>query len=236
MVKQNKKTGSTIKPRDKPSLESTQQHIEEGRVEAMRMKKNKIQKSEAYHKLRGQKIDAKRARRMQRKADIKQYGAENCPVQLQKSQDDAREKDVTIDDVPKEEMDDDEFASYFKKEREPKVMLTTGFKPGKRLKAAVKELKWLLPNSKYYTRRDYPFREICRHAISGNFTDVVCISADPCGTISGLIVCHLPNGPTARYRVSNFKLGKEIPDVGERTGHYPELFLKNFETAGRGAG
>eukprot|EP00759_Apiculatamorpha_spiralis_P016678 PhF_6_TR22765/c0_g1_i1/m.32460/K14846/RPF1; ribosome production factor 1 len=226
------KPGGRKKRSKKPvvTLSTTPQAVDEGRVEHMRVKKNKIAKSEMYHKLRGEKLNAKRARRLQRKADIKEYGEENCPIMVQKSIDSAREHDATIDVVDEEDMNDDEFQSYFAKEREPKVMLTTCFRPCKRTKEYVKELKWLFPHSKYYARRDFPLRDICTYATNANFTDVVSIQQSH-GAVCGLIISHLPNGPTAKFRVSNLKIQSEIDGAGERTGHVPELFLKNFDTA-----
>eukprot|EP00760_Papus_ankaliazontas_P023140 PhM_4_TR1950/c1_g1_i1/m.40090/K14846/RPF1; ribosome production factor 1 len=208
----------------------TPKEVCESRVEAMRMKQNKLAKSDMYHRLRGEKIKAKRARRIQRQADIKKYGKENCPVMVEKSQDTARELDATMDvEVDAEQDVMDEFTAYFNKQREPKVMITTCFKPCKRVKAFVKELKWLIPNTKYYTRRTYPLREVCAHAAGANFTHVVSVNQSH-GQVCGLIVSHLPEGPTARFRVSNLKLHAEVEGAGERTEHYPELFFKNFAT------
>lgn len=45
-----------------------------------------------------------------------------------------------------------------------------------------------------------------------------------------MYLVHLPNGPTATFRVSNVKLNKDIPDHGNPTSHEPELILNNFDT------
>ena len=34
-----------------------------------------------------------------------------------------------------------------------------------------------------------------------------------------------------KFRLSSLQLAKEIENAGERTGHVPELFLRNFDTA-----
>ena len=45
-----------------------------------------------------------------------------------------------------------------------------------------------------------------------------------------LIISHLPEGPTATFRISNFLAHKDLKDPAERTEHYPELIFKNFDT------
>ena len=45
-----------------------------------------------------------------------------------------------------------------------------------------------------------------------------------------LILSHLPDGPTATFRVSGVKLRHEISNHGNPTSHFPELILNNFDT------
>jgi ribosome production factor 1 len=47
---------------------------------------------------------------------------------------------------------------------------------------------------------------------------------------NGLIVTHLPHGPTAFLKVSSFVAGEKIPGHGRPTSHVPELILNNFKT------
>jgi ribosome production factor 1 len=41
---------------------------------------------------------------------------------------------------------------------------------------------------------------------------------------------HLPNGPTAYFKLSSIKLSKEINGHGKVTAHKPELIMNNFQT------
>jgi len=41
---------------------------------------------------------------------------------------------------------------------------------------------------------------------------------------------HLPNGPTALFKLSSVKLRKDIEGYGNPTGHKPEITLNNFNT------
>lgn len=47
----------------------------------------------------------------------------------------------------------------------------------------------------------------------------------------GLLVIHLPNGPTAHFRVSNVKITTEMKKSHKAiTTHRPEVVLNNFTT------
>ena len=45
-----------------------------------------------------------------------------------------------------------------------------------------------------------------------------------------MIVCHLPDGPTAMFNLSSMKLIQDIEGHGKATSHKPELVLNNFST------
>lgn len=44
----------------------------------------------------------------------------------------------------------------------------------------------------------------------------------------GLVVCHLPYGPTAFFTLSNVVMRHDIPDVGTMSEAYPHLIFRNF--------
>lgn len=44
----------------------------------------------------------------------------------------------------------------------------------------------------------------------------------------GLIVCHLPFGPTAYFTLCNVVMRHDIPDLGTMSEAYPHLILHNF--------
>ena len=44
-----------------------------------------------------------------------------------------------------------------------------------------------------------------------------------------VIMSHLPQGPTATFRMTSLKLHKEIENAAPRTKHAPELNMKGFE-------
>lgn len=48
--------------------------------------------------------------------------------------------------------------------------------------------------------------------------------------IDGLIICHLPFGPTAYFSLSNTVMRHDIPDVGKMSEAFPHLIFNNFNT------
>ena len=48
--------------------------------------------------------------------------------------------------------------------------------------------------------------------------------------IDGLIVCHLPYGPTASFSISGSVMRHDIPDVGTMSEASPHLVFHNFKT------
>ena len=52
----------------------------------------------------------------------------------------------------------------------------------------------------------------------------VCVSAD------GLIVSHLPYGPTAYFTLTNVVMRHDIPSVGTMSEVFPHLIFDNFTT------
>ncbi len=54
---------------------------------------------------------------------------------------------------------------------------------------------------------------------------------DVCVCVSdGLVVCHLPYGPTASFSISSTVMRHDIPDVGTMSEAAPHLIFHNFKT------
>jgi len=92
------------------------------------------------------------------------------------------------------------------------------------------ELSRIFPNALVKIRNKSSVKNICKSAVREEFTDVVIINEDR-RKPNGLLVIHLPNGPTAHFKVSNVKLTSDIKrDHKEITKHRPEVILTNFTT------
>eukprot|EP00758_Cryptobia_borreli_P010200 Tbor_TRINITY_DN5546_c3_g3::TRINITY_DN5546_c3_g3_i1::g.12756::m.12756/K14846/RPF1; ribosome production factor 1 len=203
-------------------------------LEKYRTVRQADKKRELYNKLKTQDKDAKRLRRETREAERKEL-KEKAPTKLiPKTKERKRLPDETVvEDTQDAEIindeKDDEFSSFFNGEIKTKILITTGEKPCFRTKQFVKEALWLFPNSIYRPRKDYKLKEITQFCINRGFSDLIVVT-DRLKEPYNIIISHLPNGPTSTFRLSNFLTHKQLEKPAERTSHYPELILNNFDT------
>lgn len=146
-----------------------------------------------------------------------------------------RVKDETICDDDEDlelkgEQDIDEFASYFNFETTPKIIMTTNRRPKRKLFDFLKEIKSAFPNVEYYERKNFQIKNVIEKAKELGYTDLM-LWYEKAGKPHSLILSHLPEGPTATFRVSGIKLRQEIKGHGAAPGDSnPELIMNNFDT------
>lgn len=126
---------------------------------------------------------------------------------------------------------DDEYAHAT--ERDPKILLTTSRDPSSRLSQFVKELKIVFPNAQRINRGGQVIKEIVEACRANDFTDIVMIHEHR-GEPDGMIVCHLPFGPTAYFGLLNVGTRHDIEDkeaLGRTMSEaFPHLIINNFNT------
>ncbi|OHT02922.1 Ribosome production factor 1 [Tritrichomonas foetus] len=144
-----------------------------------------------------------------------------------------RENDPTFikSDDPEylEEIENDEFSSVLSGQTRPKVLITTSGEKDP-CEPFAQCLETLIPNSKYESRiNGSDFSTVRNQAIESEYTDmIVLVSAKD--EVHMLYHLHLPEGPSACYRITSIKLPKEIDGHARTSDHYPEIILKRFET------
>lgn len=134
----------------------------------------------------------------------------------------------------------DELASFFDPnvERNPKVLITTSDNPHSRTIQLAREIKTILPKSEFRFRNRSAIKKIIRGCIERGFTDLIVLNENR-REPNGLLLVHLPNGPTAKFNVSSVKLSDEIPRRRKPpTYNRPEVILNQFtsrlgQTVGR---
>ncbi|XP_007421442.1 ribosome production factor 1 isoform X2 [Python bivittatus] len=137
---------------------------------------------------------------------------------------DPNDEEVTLDEAT------DEFAPYFNRQTVPKILITTSDRPRGRTVRFCEQLSTCIPNSHVYYRRGLALKKIIPQCISRDFTDLIVINEDR-KIPNGLVLSHLPEGPTAHFRMSSVRLRKEIKRKGKNpTEHQPEIILNNFTT------
>jgi len=112
---------------------------------------------------------------------------------------------------------------------DPKIMITTARDPSSKLKQFAKELKLIFPNSQRINRGHYQMEQLMDACRANAVTDMMVVS-ETRGVPDGLIVCHLPYGPTAFFNLSNVVMRHDIPDVGTMSEMYPHLIFENFSS------
>lgn len=170
----------------------------------------------------------------EKKLKIKQALQEGKPIptELRREEEKLR-KELDLEDeqtaVPRTHIDD-EYANASVKD--PKILLTTSRNPSDSLTKFVKELKFVFPNSTRMNRGGQVLSEIIQSCRSHEFTDVVLVHEHR-GVPNGLIVCHLPFGPTAYFGLYNVVTRHDIKDnkeLGTMPEAYPHLILDNLST------
>ena len=201
--------------------------------------KNKIRRNEEWLKLKRQKKKEKKARQVEREKEREALGDEAPPKQVPKTIDNMREYDETTvggkegqeeDEEVEQDIVNDEFSQYFNKSYVPKVLITCGDNPHKKTIAFIKELTRMIPNSEPKWRKKTSVKKMIKEAVKLEYTDIILVNEDN-RTPNGLVVTHLPEGPTAHFKLSNVKITKELrKDWRQITEHRPEVILNNFST------
>lgn len=170
----------------------------------------------------------------EKKRKIREALEEGKPIPTElRNEEAALRKEIDLEDdntaVPRSHIDD-EYANAALKD--PKILLTTSRDPSQPLTQFVKELKLIFPNSQRMNRGGQVISEIIETCRAHDFTDIILVHEHR-GKPDGMIVCHLPFGPTAYFGLSNVVTRHDIKDrknLGTVSEAYPHLILHNFST------
>ncbi|KAF9490160.1 Brix-domain-containing protein [Pleurotus eryngii] len=130
----------------------------------------------------------------------------------------------------------DPFADYFSAPADPsmppKVLITTSPKASKRTYAFADELVGVFPGAHFVHRKKGKGFELGR--IAGWAADRgykhLCVINEDMKKPNAITLVHLPNGPTAYFKLTSIQLTREIFGHGRATPHHPELILSGLAT------
>ncbi|EFA80639.1 brix domain-containing protein [Heterostelium album PN500] len=183
-------------------------------------------------KLRAQRKKAKESGRKERQKERQKLGEDGPAAQQPRTIESMRVADDTIVDEEDPEYQDeielDEFSKYFEG-KEPKTCITTNEKPGGKAVGFAKLFPRILPNAEYFPRQHFELSEIVKFCKNRDYTDLIVVNEDK-GEVNTLMICHLPDGPTALFKVTSITMPDKIPGGGEMTNHKAELIVNNFTT------
>lgn len=124
---------------------------------------------------------------------------------------------------------DDEYKSNVY--REPKILITTSRDCSNRLHQFMQEFRLLVPNSYKCNRGNMVIKELVQIAKEKEFTDIVLLHENR-GQPDGLIISHLPYGPTTYFGLFNVVLRHDIKEdsLGTVSEAYPHLIFDGFKS------
>lgn len=194
---------------------------------------NKAIRSTLHRKqARQKKLERSQARR-KRQREAEELGDAAPPKQKPRTIEDAR---VFDDETGKPLTRDealsitDEFTQTLVGDVRPSVVVTTGLTATDVSFDFVRQLLPVLPNSVYFDRLNSGIAHFAEKAKEKGHTDVLFVKEDR-KALTTLTHVHLPDGPTAVYKLSSFVPTQQIRGHGRCTGHTPEVILNNFTTA-----
>ena len=194
---------------------------------------NKIVRSTAFRKRAKQKKALKSEERRRRKREDEQLGEDAPPRKMPRTIEDAREYDEeTGQPLTKEEAlaITDEFTDTLAGEKKPGVVFTTGLKATDASFDFIKQMLPVIPKSIYFERKNEAIKEFAKKAADKGYSDLIVVKEDK-KKLTTFTHVHLPEGPTAIYKISSFVPTEKIRGHGRCTGHTPEVILNNFTTA-----
>jgi len=213
--------------------------LDERKIQNISQIKCKIRRNAEWLKLKREKKKDKKARQEARKREAEALGDDAPPKLVPKTIDSMREYDETTvggkegtedDEEVEHDISNDEFASYFEKTYVPKVLITCGDNPHSRTIAFMKELTRIIPNSEPRWRNKSSVKKMVKDCVSKEYTDIIIVNEDN-RTPNGMVVSHLPEGPTAQFKLSNVKVTKDLrKSHKDISAHRPEVILNNFST------
>ncbi|KAG4143056.1 hypothetical protein ERO13_D06G165100v2 [Gossypium hirsutum] len=160
----------------------------------------------------------------EKKRKIKEALEEGKPIPTElRNEEAALRQEIDLEDnytsIPKTHIDD-EYANATV--RDPKILLTTSRDPSAPLIQFVKRMN----------RGGQVISEIIESCRAHEFTEVILVHEHR-GIPDGLIISHLPFGPTAYFGLLNVVTRHDIKDkkaIGTMPEAYPHLILDNFKT------
>jgi len=200
------------------------------RVGEMLRRNTRLRREYLYRK----SLEGKERQHYEKKRRVREALEEGKPIPTElRNEEQALRREIDLDDqdraVPRSIIDDEYAGSTL---REPKILLTTSRNPSAPLTQFVKELKVVFPNSQRMNRGGQVISEIVESCRSHEITDLILVHEHR-GQPDGLIVCHLPLGPTAYFGLLNVVTRHDIKDrksMGKMSEAYPHLIMDNFTT------
>lgn len=178
-------------------------------------------------------LEGKQAAEYERRRAVREALAEGreVPTELRNKGQSLYEKDKYADalhDAPTSHQDDEYAQAAL---TDPRIVITTSRDPSAKLMQFAKELRLLFPNAQRLNRGNLVVSELVATSRANEITDII-VAHENRGQPDGLIVSHLPYGPTAFFNLSNVVMRHDIrdQDLGTMSEAYPHQIFHDFNT------
>jgi len=112
----------------------------------------------------------------------------------------------------------------------PRIMITTSHDPSSRLTQFAKEMKLIFPDAQRMNRGGHIKKDLVDACRRNGISDLM-IFHETRGRPDGMIVSHMPSGPTAYFALSNVVARHDIKEgVDTMSTVAPHLIFHNFTT------
>jgi U3 small nucleolar ribonucleoprotein protein IMP4 len=158
--------------------------------------------------------------------DLENSGKANAFYKKNKHMINIIEADDMETQLPYNLMDDEYKSGNY---REPKVLITTSRSCSNRLHQFMQEMRIIIPNSYKLNRGNLVIKDLVQIAKEKEFTDIILLHENR-GQPDGLILTHLPYGPTIYFGLYNVVLRHDIREIGTVSEAYPHLVFDGFNS------
>jgi U3 small nucleolar ribonucleoprotein protein IMP4 len=87
----------------------------------------------------------------------------------------------------------------------------------------------LFPNCQRINRGGYELSQLMEACRANSVTDIIMVQEHR-GEPDGLVISHLPYGPTAYFTISGTIMRHDIPNLGTAPQQHPHLVFHNFKS------
>lgn len=148
-----------------------------------------------------------------------------------KKESDALLQQIQYDDINTElpnTIADDEY--FDNRTTEPRILVTTSRAPSQRLVQFLKEINIIIPNCVRANRGNIVIKDLVKACQNNDYTDLIILHENR-GTPDGLILSHMPYGPTVYFGLYNVILRHDIKEEIDKVSEaYPHLIFDGFKT------
>jgi len=167
-----------------------------------------------------------------KKQRLKKLIEENKPIPNDlKGESDILLKEIEYEDsqtsLPQNILDNEYYTNTYNQQ---KILVTTSRHPSQRLTQFLQEIRIIIPNSIRVNRGNIVLKDIIKACKQNDFSDLIILHENR-GNPDGMIISHMPNGPSVYFGLFNVVLRHDIDDDIEKVSQsFPHLIFNGFNS------